>query len=187
MKHEPQPRPLSIYIVAAEESGDALGASLARALLAQRGGAVKLAGVGGRAMAAAGIASPFPIEELSIIGLSAIPRRLPMILRRIRETADCDRRRTAGCARHHRQPRLHPPGGPPRAAPGACDSDSRLCLAVGLGLAAGTRARDARLCRLRARHSAIRAGRACPARRSALYLCRSSADRARRGAASRCG
>ena len=87
MKHEPQPRPLSLYIVAAEESGDALGASLARALLAQGGGAVKLSGVGGRAMAAAGIASPFPIEELSIIGLSAIPRRLPMILRRIRETA----------------------------------------------------------------------------------------------------
>ncbi len=87
MKHEPQPPPLSIYIVAAEESGDALGATLARALVAQGGGAVKLSGVGGRAMAAAGIASPFPIEELSIIGLSAIPRRLPMILRRIRETA----------------------------------------------------------------------------------------------------
>ena len=61
--------------------------ALARALLAQGGGAVKLSGVGGRAMAAAGIASPFPIEELSIIGLNAIPRRLPMILRRIRETA----------------------------------------------------------------------------------------------------
>ncbi len=79
MKHEPQPRALSIYIVAAEESGDALGAALARALLAQGGGAVKLSGVGGRAMAAAGIASAFPIEELSIIGLNAIPRRLPMI------------------------------------------------------------------------------------------------------------
>jgi len=87
MKHEPQPRPLSIYVVAAEESGDALGAALARALLAQCGGAVKLSGVGGQAMAAAGIASAFPIEELSIIGLNAIPRRLPMILRRIRETA----------------------------------------------------------------------------------------------------
>ncbi len=87
MKHDPQPRPLSIYIVAAEESGDALGATLARALLAQGGEVLKLSGVGGRAMAAAGIASPFPIEELSIIGLSAIPRRLPTILRRIRETA----------------------------------------------------------------------------------------------------
>jgi lipid-A-disaccharide synthase len=88
MKPGPQVRPLSIYIVAAEESGDALGASLARALVALGGGAIRLSGVGGRAMAAAGIASPFPIEELSIIGLNAIPRRLPMILRRIRETAD---------------------------------------------------------------------------------------------------
>lgn len=80
--------PLSIYLVAAEESGDALGAALARALIAETGGAARLAGVGGRAMAAAGISSPFAIEGLSIIGVSAIPRRLPMILRRIRETAD---------------------------------------------------------------------------------------------------
>jgi lipid-A-disaccharide synthase len=87
MKHDPQPRPLSIYVVAGEESGDALGAALARALEAPGGGAVKLSGVGGRAMAAAGIASPFPIDELSLIGLNAIPRRLPIILRRIRETA----------------------------------------------------------------------------------------------------
>ncbi len=87
MKPEPQVRPLPIYIVAAEESGDALGASLARALVAQGGAAVRLSGVGGRAMAAAGIASPFLIKELSIIGLNAIPRRLPTILRRIRETA----------------------------------------------------------------------------------------------------
>jgi lipid-A-disaccharide synthase len=81
-------RPLSIYLVAGEESGDALGAALARALTDRTGAAVKFAGVGGRAMAAAGIASPFPIEELSIVGVNTIPRRLPTILRRIRETAD---------------------------------------------------------------------------------------------------
>ena len=79
--------PLSIAIIAAEESGDALGGALARALLAGQGGAVKLFGVGGRAMAAAGIDSPFSIDELSIIGLTAIPRRLPTILRRVGETA----------------------------------------------------------------------------------------------------
>ena len=39
-------------------------------------------------MAAAGIISPFAIDELSIMGIAAIPRRLPMIFRRIRETAD---------------------------------------------------------------------------------------------------
>ena len=39
-------------------------------------------------MAAAGITSPFAIDELAIFGLTAIPWRLPTILRRIRETAD---------------------------------------------------------------------------------------------------
>jgi lipid-A-disaccharide synthase len=79
-------QPLSIFIVAAEESGDALGAALARTLAA-KDDAVKLMGIGGGAMAAAGIKSPFAIDELSIIGLTAIPQRLPTIFRRIRETA----------------------------------------------------------------------------------------------------
>jgi lipid-A-disaccharide synthase len=87
MRPEPQTRPLSLYIVAAEESGDALGAALGRALQARHGGALTLNGVGGRAMAAAGIISPFAIDELSIMGIAAIPRRLPMIFRRIRQTA----------------------------------------------------------------------------------------------------
>lgn len=88
MNEAPPGRPLSIYLVAAEESGDALGAALARALVAHGGSAIKLQGVGGRGMAAAGISSLFSIEELSIFGFTAIPRRLPLILRRIRETAD---------------------------------------------------------------------------------------------------
>jgi lipid-A-disaccharide synthase len=82
--YPPHPPTPTIYLVAAEESGDALGAALARAL--SRNGA-KLSGVGGRAMAAAGIASPFAIDELSILGFTAIPKRLPAILRRISETA----------------------------------------------------------------------------------------------------
>jgi len=86
VKQVPQPQALSIYLVAAEESGDALGAALAHALVERAGGALRLAGVGGQAMAAAGIASPFAIDDLSILGLTAIPRRLPTILRRIRET-----------------------------------------------------------------------------------------------------
>jgi lipid-A-disaccharide synthase len=87
MRPEPQTRAISLYIVATEESGDALGAALVRALKARHGGALTLNGVGGRAMAAAGIISPFAIDELSIMGIAAIPRRLPMIFRRIRETA----------------------------------------------------------------------------------------------------
>jgi lipid-A-disaccharide synthase len=80
-------RPPSIYIVAAEESADALGAALARSLAAS-GGDVKLSGVGGRAMAAAGIASPFSIGEFSLFGYLAIPQRLPRILRRMRQIVD---------------------------------------------------------------------------------------------------
>ena len=82
------PRPLSIYLVAVEESGDVLGAALARALIAATAGAVTLAGVGGRAMAATGVSSPFPIDDLAIFGLTDIPQRAPTIWRRIRETAD---------------------------------------------------------------------------------------------------
>ena len=79
--------PLSIYIIAAEASGDALGAALARALRTREGEALRLAGIGGREMAAAGIVSAFPIDELSIIGLTAIPGKLPLIFRRIRQAA----------------------------------------------------------------------------------------------------
>src|SRR5262249_60157937 len=77
--------PFAVFIVAAEESGHALGAALVRAVKAADP-TVRLSGVGGNAMAAAGITSLFAIDELSIIGVSAIPRRLPTILRRIRQT-----------------------------------------------------------------------------------------------------
>ncbi|TMJ30557.1 MAG: lipid-A-disaccharide synthase [Alphaproteobacteria bacterium] len=78
---------LAVFLVAAEESGDRLGAALMDALARQHSGALSFAGVGGGAMAAAGLESLFPIEELTIIGLASIPRRLAMILRRIRQTA----------------------------------------------------------------------------------------------------
>jgi lipid-A-disaccharide synthase len=76
-----------IALVAGEESGDQLGAALMRALKERTGGSVRFAGVGGREMAAEGLASPFPIDEIAIIGFAAIPRQLPLILRRIRDTA----------------------------------------------------------------------------------------------------
>jgi lipid-A-disaccharide synthase len=80
-------RPLDVFLVAAEESGDRLGAPLMRALRARHQGQVNFAGVGGREMASEGLASLFSIDDLAIIGIAAIPRRLPLILRRIRETA----------------------------------------------------------------------------------------------------
>jgi lipid-A-disaccharide synthase len=77
-----------IFLIATEESGDRLGANLMKVLRQRLGGAVQFEGVGGRAMAIEGLSSLFPIEELSIIGLAAVVRQLPAILRRIRETAD---------------------------------------------------------------------------------------------------
>jgi lipid-A-disaccharide synthase len=83
----PGDRDLAIILVAAEASGDHLGAPLMRALKERTGGRVRFSGIGGREMEAAGLASLFPIEELAIIGFTAIPRQLPLLLRRIRDTA----------------------------------------------------------------------------------------------------
>ncbi len=77
-----------VFLIATEESGDRLGANLMKVLRQRLGGAVQFEGVGGPSMAREGLASLFPIEELSIMGFSAVLKRLPMILRLIRQTAD---------------------------------------------------------------------------------------------------
>jgi len=79
---------LDIFLVAVEESGDRLGGALMRALRDATGGAVRFSGVGGSDMAEAGLRSLFPLGDLAIVGIGSIPRRLPQLLRRIRETAD---------------------------------------------------------------------------------------------------
>jgi lipid-A-disaccharide synthase len=81
-------RHANVFLVAAEESGDRLGVSLMHELRRELGGRVSFAGVGGRAMASEGLTSLFPIDELSIMGFASIPRKLPMILRRIRQASD---------------------------------------------------------------------------------------------------
>jgi lipid-A-disaccharide synthase len=77
-----------IFLIATEESGDRLGAQLMKVLRQRLGGAVQFEGIGGQSMAREGLSSLFPIEELSIMGLAAVARQLPMILRRIRQTVD---------------------------------------------------------------------------------------------------
>lgn len=88
----PQPATISqgahIFLVAAEESGDRLGAALIRAVRDRAGPAVRFSGIGGQEMLQEGIASQFPIDDLSIIGFSQIPLRVPLILRRIREASN---------------------------------------------------------------------------------------------------
>jgi lipid-A-disaccharide synthase len=75
-----------IFLIATEESGDRLGARLMKVLRQRLGGAVRFEGVGGQSMAREGLTPLFPIEELSIIGLAAVVKQLPKVLRLIRET-----------------------------------------------------------------------------------------------------
>jgi lipid-A-disaccharide synthase len=77
-----------IFLIATEESGDRLGAGLMKVLRQRLGDAVTFEGVGGRAMAREGLTSLFPMEELSIMGLAAVIRQLPKLLRLIRQTAE---------------------------------------------------------------------------------------------------
>jgi len=79
-------RPLTVMLVAAEASGDSLGAGLARALKARLGQGVRFTGVGGARMAAEGVASPFDIAQLSILGLFEALAAYPRIRRRVAET-----------------------------------------------------------------------------------------------------
>jgi lipid-A-disaccharide synthase len=83
----PRASTLEVFLVAGEESGDRLGAALMRALRERTAGRVRFAGVGGREMTGAGLASLYSIDDLPIIGFSALPRRIPQVLRRIRLAA----------------------------------------------------------------------------------------------------
>jgi len=79
-------RPLKIMLVAAEASGDDLGAGLARALKDRLGTDVVFVGVGGSKMAAEGVPSPFDIAELSILGWLEGLKAYGLVRRRVADT-----------------------------------------------------------------------------------------------------
>jgi lipid-A-disaccharide synthase len=81
-----------LFLVAGEPSGDALGAPLIAALRELTGGGAGFAGVGGPLMAAQGFSSLFPFDDLAVMGLTEVVPRIPLILRRLGETADAVRR-----------------------------------------------------------------------------------------------
>ncbi len=83
-----QRTPLHVYVIAGEPSGDALGGRLITALSAAEGDNLVVSGVGGEAMAEAGCQSLFPMHDLTVMGIAEVLPRLPLLLRRIRETAD---------------------------------------------------------------------------------------------------
>lgn len=81
-------KPLSLLLVCGEPSGDQLGGQLMAGLRAVAGDSVKIAGVGGVAMAAQGLESLFPLSDTAVMGLREVVPKIPVILRRVREISD---------------------------------------------------------------------------------------------------
>jgi lipid-A-disaccharide synthase len=80
-------RPLKIAIVAGEESGDLLGYDLVKALQELTGRSIVLVGTGGRHLEELGLRSLFDSSEIALMGVAAILRDLPRLIRRIGQTA----------------------------------------------------------------------------------------------------
>lgn len=59
---------MRIWLVAGEDSGDQLGGRLMRALRELSEAAPEFGGVGGEAMAAQGLASLFPLDDVAVMG-----------------------------------------------------------------------------------------------------------------------
>ena len=87
-----EPLKPSFFFIAGEPSGDEIGGRLIAALREATGGEMRIAGIGGEAMAAEGLESLFPIEELSVMGLVEVVPRAPGIMRRMSQTARAIRR-----------------------------------------------------------------------------------------------
>jgi lipid-A-disaccharide synthase len=78
--------PIHLFILAGEPSGDRIGADLVRRLRISH--AVRLSGVGGDALGGEGLKSIYPMADLSVMGLRDVLMRAPLLLWRIRQTAD---------------------------------------------------------------------------------------------------
>ncbi len=77
---------MKVFVVAGEPSGDMLGAALMDGL-AQAAPGVGFHGVGGAAMAARGLASLFPMDELGVMGIAEVLPRYRHLRRRMLQTA----------------------------------------------------------------------------------------------------
>ena len=83
---ETDSRPIKIYIIAGEASGDLLGAHLMRALVNTHTAGVSFSGIGGEAMEREGFKSSFPLTELAVMGITEVLPRIFNIMKRIRQT-----------------------------------------------------------------------------------------------------
>ncbi|KEG16680.1 lipid-A-disaccharide synthase [Bartonella bacilliformis] len=78
---------LKIAVIAGEESGDLLGADLISSLSHQTGCKIHLIGVGGKHLEALGLKSIFNSDDISLIGLWAVLKKLLLLLMHIRNVS----------------------------------------------------------------------------------------------------
>jgi lipid-A-disaccharide synthase len=81
-------RDLDIFLIAVEPSADVLGAKFMDALRSSHKGGVSFRGLGGPEMIARGLSSCGDIADIAAIGVVSLIPKLPLILRRLRETVD---------------------------------------------------------------------------------------------------
>jgi lipid-A-disaccharide synthase len=79
---------LRLFLVAGEESGDQLGAALVGALRTLSPRPIALAGIGGERLAAAGLETLFPLQDIAVMGMTEVIGRLPTLIERIRQTVE---------------------------------------------------------------------------------------------------
>ena len=72
---------MKVFMVAGEESGDALGAGLIKSLKQIHGDAFECVGIGGLLMEDAGMESLLPMDQISIAGIWEVLPKIPRLLR----------------------------------------------------------------------------------------------------------
>ncbi len=77
--------PIRLFMLAGEPSGDRIGADLAKRLRVNH--RVTLTGVGGAELEGEGLKSLYPMSDLSVMGLTDVLKRLPLLLWRARQTS----------------------------------------------------------------------------------------------------
>ncbi|KZL21890.1 Lipid-A-disaccharide synthase [Pseudovibrio axinellae] len=81
-------KPFKVFFVVGEESGDQLGAEVIKSLRALIGERLQVCGIGGERMAIQGVSSLFPLDDIAVMGITAVLERLPTIIKRVHQSVD---------------------------------------------------------------------------------------------------
>lgn len=79
---------MKIFIIAGENSGDAIGAKLMSSLRSLYSKEINFSGVGGEQMEALGFKSLYPMNQLSVMGFSEVLPHIPKFIKLINLTVE---------------------------------------------------------------------------------------------------